>query len=178
MSKRRKLSKGRSRGKAKPVTLPGTPSQWDRGADGPANMDRLRTEPATDIDPETGRETPNPNGVLRQRRHSWVRIYGEKGGLTPEQVAAAERLLMAAEGMRERDPLAALSGVRSRGDFDPQAARVDARRYFREQWAKLPTACRPVVQRVVLNDLPIWHGNPSTRERHMQRLRNGLSAIA
>lgn len=170
--------KGRPR-EPRPVTMPSQPTAWDKGADGPANQHGLRVEPATDIDPETGKETANPNGIKRRRRVPWVRIYRKQGALTAEQEAAAEKLVMAAEGMRERDPLAALASVRARGNHDPEAARVDARRYFRELWAKVPQASRPVIERVVLDDLAIWAGcGQATRERHMKRLCDGLDAIS
>lgn len=157
------------------VTL--APGPWDMGADGPANRERLREEPATDIDPETGRETPNPNSVKRMRRESWVDIYEKAGRLNRSQVAAAEKLRNAADGLRDRDPLAALGEVRSVGCGDIQEARVDARRFFHQLWAAVPKASRPVLERVVIDDTPIWHGNLEQRERHMQRLREGLDAI-
>lgn len=173
--------KARSRRKAtltrtaKPVHLE-TP--WDEGAMGPANRQRLRQEPATEIDPETGKETPNPNNVKRMRRQSWVAIYEKAGHLDKRQVAAAEKLRMAADGMRDRDPLAALGEVRASGRSDPQAARVDARRFFHQLWADVPSASKPVVERVVVNDEPIWHGNPLQRERHIKRLRDALDVVA
>lgn len=172
-----KATKARPRDR-KP-TLPSMPSTWDMGATGPANQARLREEPATDFDPETGRETQNPNGIKRRRRDNWVRIYGQKkDGLEPHHVAAAEKLRMASEGMRERDPLARIGEISGRGG-DPQAARVDARQYFRSLWAAIPTDCRPVIERVVLDDEPIWCGaGKAGHERHMQRLKRGLDAIA
>jgi hypothetical protein len=157
---------------------PATPTTWDRGATGPANQNGLRTEAATDIDPETGKETPNPNGIKRRRRDSWVERYFRAGHLTDAQAAVAIRLRMASEGMRERDPLAALRIDRMAGQSDPEAARVDSRSWFREMWAQVPQSSRPVLERVVLDDLPIWHGNPAQRDRHMQRLCAGLDAIA
>lgn len=157
---------------------PAVPTTWDRGAAGQANQNGLRTEPATDIDPETGKETPNPNGIKRRRRDSWVERYFRGGYLTDRQAAAAISLRMASEGMRERDPLAALRIDRVAGQSDPEAARVDSRAWFREMWAQVPPASRPVIERVVLDDQPIWHGNPAQRERHMQRLCAGLDAIA
>lgn len=173
-----KLAKRRSK-KVKPreVSLAQAP-QWDIGATGPANQIGLREEAATDIDPETGRETPNPNGIRRRRRDSWVERYFAASKLTQAQASAAIRLRMAAEGMRERDPLAAIGEVRTRGDGDALAAHVDARSYFRQQWAMVPKESRPVIERVVIDDHPIWHGNMAQRERHMQRLRDGLDAIA
>ena len=96
------MTKKRNR-KAKPsaVTLPVT--GWDIGAAGPANQIGLREEAATDIDPETGRETPNQNGIRRRRRDSWVERYFAANKLTQAQASAAIRLSMAAEGMRERE---------------------------------------------------------------------------
>lgn len=179
MDKTTAYTKGaKKRARKAPVTVAAMPTSWDRGADGPANQIGLRTEPATDIDPETGKETPNPNGVKRRIRDNWVERYRKSGKINNEQAAKADRLRMASEGMRERDPLAALSGVRHRGGFDQEAARVDARRYFREMWAEVPQSSRPVVERVVLDDLPIWHGNSAMRERHMKRLCDGLDAIS
>lgn len=170
--------KGRPR-EPRPVTMPSQPTAWDNGADGPANQHGLRVEPATDIDPETGKETANPNGIKRRRRDNWVARYLRGDKITAKQAAAAETLRMASEGMRERDPLAALVVIRARGNHDPEAARVDARRYFRELWAKVPQDSRPVIERVVLDDLPIWSGGGiEARERHIQRLRDGLDAIS
>lgn len=161
--------------KSKPaaITLPA----WDKGAEGPANQVRLRVEPATAEDKDTGREVLT--GGKRRRRQTWVQLYARKGELTRAQLLAAERLARAAEGFPDRDPLAAISGIRSTHDFDPQAARVDAREEFRKVWAMVPAASKPVLQRVVLEDEAIWHGcGQATWARHMQRLREGLDAIA
>lgn len=164
--------------KAKAVTLRQPPANWDQGATGPANQDGLRTETATEFDPNTGKESPNPNGVMRRRRDNWVKRYERAGHLTRSQTSIAERLRMASEGMREKDPLAALRIDRLHGQSDPEASRVDARRYFLSLWASVPISSRPVIERVVIEDHPIWHGNSVQRARHMQRLRDGLDAIA
>lgn len=158
--------------KAAPVTLPA----WDKGAEGPANQTRLCTEPATEEDKDTGREIRT--GGKRKRRQTWVQIYARKGELTPTQLLAAERLARAAAGYPDRDPLAAVLSPKGTDGFDPQAARVDARDEFRRLWAGVLGSSKPVLQRVVLEDQPIWHGNLSQRERHMQRLRDGLDAIS
>ncbi len=153
------------------------PTAWDAGASGPANRERQRLEPATDIDPETGRETPNPNNVRRYRRDTWVQVYARQGHLDARHEAAAVKLVMAAEGMRERDPLAAIGEVRSTSG-DKQAAMLDARRYFRDLWARVPQASRPVIERVVLGDQPLWRGHGGARrEAHFRRLREGLDAV-
>lgn len=146
---------------------------------GPTNRHRLRQEPATEIDPETGKETPNPNNVKRMRRQSWVAIYERAGHLDKRQVASAEKLRMAADGLRDRDPLAALDAVRVRGGGDIQAARIDARRFFRELWEAVPQSSKPVLERVVIEDMAIWSGGGiAARNRHIQRLCEGLDAIA
>lgn len=161
--------------KAKPavITLP----NWDKGAEGPANQPRMRVEPATFEDPHTGRE--QPTGGKRRRRQSWVQIYARKGELSRTQLLAAERLARAAEGYPDRDPLAAVLSPKGTDGFDPQAARVDARAEFRRLWADVPSASQPVMQRVVLGDEAIWSGCGAVAwDRHMQRLRDGLNAIA
>ncbi|MBM3606410.1 MAG: hypothetical protein FJX25_17295 [Alphaproteobacteria bacterium] len=174
MSRARRARKAKA---APKVTL--APSPWDEGAMGPANRHRLRQEPATEIDPETGKETPNPNNVKRMRRQSWVAIYAQAGHLDKRQVAAAEKLRMAADGLRDRDPLAALNEVRVSGYSDPQAARIDARRFFHQLWADVPQASKPVLERVVIEDKAIWSGGGiAARDRHIKRLCEGLDAIA
>ena len=152
-------------------------TSWDRGASGAANQIGLVDEPATEIDPETGKETPNPNRVRRRRREDWVVRYTLAGHITDIQAANAVKLRMASEGLRERNPLAALGEVRG-GVSDREAIRIDARRYFRQLWGAIPTASRPVVERVVINDEPIWRGNQASRERHFKRLAAGLDAIS
>jgi len=130
---------------------------------------RLCTEPATAEDNYTGREVRT--GGKRKRRQTWVQIYARKEELSATQLLAAERLARAAEGYPDRDPLAAMVGIRTTDGFDPQAE-------FRELWAEVPSSSKPVLQRVVLEDQAIWHGNLPQRERHMQRLRDGLDAIS
>ena len=172
MTKRNRKSR-----EARPVTL-ATASTWDMGAQGPANQARMVTEPATDLDPETGKETPNPNGIKRRRREAMIILLMRGKHITAAQATAAARLWMASRGKQEKDPLAALSGhapIRSSGD--PLAARMDARREFLAMWHSIPMASRPVVERVVLDDQPIWDGNSAMRERHIQRLRVGLEAL-
>ena len=178
--KKRKRSNPNGRRKAPVVTLPdmptAMPTTWDKGADGPANRARLVEEPATDVDVETGKETPNPNNVRRHRRESWAATYYRQRKLSDAQFAAAEKLRLAAEGMRERDPLMRIGEIRH-GGGDPASARIDARQEYRRLIAAMPLSSRQVIERVVVDDQPIWHGNTAQRERHMTRLRNGLDAI-
>lgn len=105
--------------------------------------------------------------------------YHRAGQLTDKQAADAIKLRMAAEGMRERDPLGAIHSDRRPGQSDPETARVDARTYFREWWARVPQASRAVMERVVLEDQPVWSGGGIvTRDCHMSRLCAGPDAIA
>ena len=171
-SKVAKIPKSGKKGKAA-ISL----SEWDRGATGEANQDGLIEEPATDFNPVTGRDFPNPNGVKRRRREDWVARYTKAGHITREQAAHAVKLRMASEGMRERDPIAAIGETRCVGG-DPQAARIDARRYFRTLWAAIPIASRAVVERVVIDDMPLWKCNAQTKDRHFKRLGAGLDALA
>lgn len=177
-----KLKSGtrKSRVPASKVTL--APTTWDMGASGPANRDRLHEEPATEIDPETGKDRPNPNGVRRVRRHAWAEIYARQGKLTPAQAAAAANLYAAWAGHPARDPLAAIGETVDRERYtDPQSQTVDARRRFYAMWQRVPQSSQPVLEHVVLEDRPIraMAGciNQRTEERYIERLRAGLDAI-
>ena len=163
-----------------PITL-SNPTAWDQGADGPANRDRLRAEAATDYDPETGRDTPNPNGVKRVRRETWVAKYRRDGKLTTAQAAAAENLYAAYAGHPARDPLAAMSAkVDGKGCGDPQVTAIDRKQAFFAMWRKVPPEAKPIIEHVVLNDTAITRMAGCfgrTVPAYMERLRAGLDAI-
>lgn len=76
--------------KARPVTLPINP--WDEGAAGRANRIGLVQEDATDLDPETGKPTPNPNGVKRMRRVDMLEVWHRKGVISTAGYNAGEKL--------------------------------------------------------------------------------------
>ncbi len=167
----------------KGVSLSTMPTSWDGGAMGQANRDRLREEPATEFDPQTGKETPNPNGIKRNRRETWVDRYARKGKLSKAQAAAAANLYAAWAGLPNRDPLAALSDkVDGRGDVDLLASTIDKRRAFYRMWRDVPDKAKPFVQHVVLDDLSIRSMNGCrdghTELRYMARLQEGLDAIS
>lgn len=161
----------------KDAPLPSAPTTWDMGATGISNRRGLTAEPATDFDPEINKETRNPNGVTRNRRTSWVGTYAKQGHITNAQQMAAMSLYRAYHALPEGDPLAALRIDAPAGSSDPLASVVDRRRAFRALWVNVPTSSRPVMERVVLDDQPIWHGNSAQRNRHMKRLCAGLDAI-
>lgn len=152
-----------------------SPTMWDRGADGSANQADLVEEERPFVDPETGEEI-NPNGIRGCRRQTWVHRYLLAGKLTVRQYMAALALSDAALGMPAQDPLAALR-VRVQGGSDPEAAKVDARRNFRRLWAAVPSHCRPVVERVVLDNRAVWSGGRA-QAVHTERLGIGLDAVA
>lgn len=161
---------------------PAMPTEWDRGAMGQANRMGLVEEAATEFDPETGKESPNPNGVKRHRRETWVDRYARKGKLTRTQQAVALNLYAAWAGYPNRDPLAAIIlKVDGRGDDDPLASTVDKRRLFYRMWRKVPMAARPFIEHVVLNDKAIRSmagcRDGHTEARYMARLCEGLDAI-
>jgi len=152
-------------------------SQWDMGATGPANRINATIEPATDIDPETGKETPNPNGVARVRKLAWVQVYFDAGHLTAGQFNAALDFRAAAGGNKNADPLAALRIDRTPCG-DKQASDYDARAKYRALKALIPKASIQVVERVVLDNEAVWsrHGQ-AARLRHLKRLADGLEAM-
>lgn len=169
--------------KENPVSL--APLPWDHGADGPANQAGLVEEPATEIDPETGKEMPNPNRVTRKRRPSWVEQYGRQGKLTGRQVTIAKALRDAAEGARNQDPLAAF-GLKvdpAATCPDPLAAAYDARRRFHHMWPLVPFCTRPIVLWVVVEDNPVnafpgVKGSGAAFRRRLEQLQDGLTALA
>jgi hypothetical protein len=164
---------------ASPISL-STPG--DKGASGPANMDGMIEEERGHIDIETG-AVINPNKYRGYRRAPWFERYATKGRLTPDQHAAASRLFQAYEGFPARDPLAAIGGMVDKSNWtnDPLAVKVDQRREFYQMWHSIPTQSRPIVQHVILYDMPIRSvagcTNSDREERQMQRLREGLNAI-
>ena len=182
MRKRRRISKSLAgalghtcRGKVSLAPVP-----WDTGADGPANREGLVQEPATEIDPETGKETPNPNRVTRMRRRDWIDTYLHQGRITVGQAEIARELRAAFEGARNADPLAAMQiqiDKDSRAP-DPQAAAYDARRKFHRMWPLVPAISRPAIEAVVIEGRPITSfARGRAVERHMQRLTQGLAIL-
>jgi hypothetical protein len=68
------------------------PTSWDKGATGKANRIGLVEEPATEFDPATGKDTPNPNGVKRMRRVDMLEVWARNKQITTAGFNAAERL--------------------------------------------------------------------------------------
>jgi hypothetical protein len=178
MSKHRKIGRGRKVIPASKVTT--EPCPWDMGATGRANQERLTLEPRPHIDIETGKES-NPNGIKGKRRRPWVEQYRKQGKISEASYHAAIRLYDAHHGHPVRDPLAAMGEIKTGGRADPQAAAIDRRREFFALWATVPRYAKPVIEHVVLNDLPIRSmagcSNEAAHERHMSRLIEGLCAI-
>lgn len=79
------------------------PTSWDTGASGPANRLMLVDEPATEFDPATGKDAPNPNGIRRVRRMDPLEILHRKGQISTAGFNTAEKLRDAFEAT-QRSP--------------------------------------------------------------------------
>jgi len=165
------------------VTVAPAPwAEWDKGARGTANRERLVEEDAVEFDHATGKPKKNVNGVRRMRRETWIEIYHKQGKLTKSQAAAADRLYAAYAGHVARDPIAALGGTVDGDTCDePMVTRLDRQRLFWALWRAVPQRCRPVIEHVVLNDNSLRSMNGCKRgDRElifMRRLIDGLEAI-
>ena len=84
--------KAKRRRKAQKAVTIAQPTSWDMGATGQANRIGLLQEPATELDPTTGRAMPNPNGVKRMRRVDMLEIWHKKGVISTAGYNAAEKL--------------------------------------------------------------------------------------
>lgn len=167
--------------KAKAVApLPTLPT-WDMGASGRANQDGLVNQERGTVDITTGKRI-NPNAIWGRVREPWVTRYARQGKISAEHLTIALRLYAAYAGHPARDPIAALTiRVDGGSDHDPQAAAVDRRREFRLMWAAVPVSSRPVIEHVVLNDLPIRKmagcSNGEREAAFFGRLTAGLEAV-
>lgn len=165
-----------------PVTL--APVPWDHGADGPANRHGLVEEPATEVDPETGRERPNPNRVTRVRRRLVLEEMLSRDLLTRRQYAMGLELHAASLGTPERDALAAIGEIAP--DRSPGLSIVQMMDARRKYWAMrdfllrvLPEAW-PAVECVCVQNEPVSgrHSKKRDREAAMHSLRAGLDMLA
>lgn len=146
----------KKRRKKKAVTLSAMPTSWDKGASGPANRKGLIEEPATEFDPVTGREAPNPNGIKRNRRVDVVEEYAKAGMISRRELATATNLRSLAEGISARDPLSAIKvDAPTNGTLRPEELKCDRRRAFWVAWQLVPVECRDVVEKTVIQDIPI-----------------------
>ncbi|MER5173360.1 hypothetical protein [Thioclava kandeliae] len=153
-------------------------SPWDLGQTTAAQLRGKTFEKVIVVDRATGK-AENPEGAIRARRETWVDRYERKEQLTAAQAHVARALAFAAEGERQRDPLAALGVVDASGQVDRAAAYVDRRRRFHRMWADVPQFARPVVAHVVLGDgsLGSLCGGGRDQARHLDRLQRGLEAL-
>lgn len=177
--KRKHIAKIPRRACAAPPTLAAVP--WDQGASGPANQDGLIVQERGEVDLATGRII-NPNRVFGKVRMPIVKRYHKQGRLTAHHVAAAQRLYAAFAGHPTRDPLAALTDrVDGSSDDDPNVTLLDRRREYHAIWKSIPPRCKPVLEHVVLNDLPIGlmvgASRPEVSAEYWGRLTEGLEAV-
>lgn len=174
-----KKGKGK-KGKDRPApTMPETP--WDQGATGPANLIGLVTEERGEVDLTTGKRI-NPNQVFGKRRMPMFMRMFRQGQIDASHAAAAERLYAAWAGHPTRDPLAAIGGRVDGGQCDDaNVLLIDRQREFFLLKGMIPAKCWPVVEHVVINDLPIRSmtgcTNPEAFALQLGRLTQGLDAI-
>ena len=165
----------------KAVTLSTMPTSWDGGATGPANRDRLREEPAPEFDPQTGKETENPNNIRRNRRVDVVEVYAKDGLISRRELAAATNLRSLAEGIAARDPLSAIKvDVPTFGGLRPEELKCDRRRAFWNSWRLVPSECRDVVEKAVIQDIDLEDAYGQKMYEKLEayaKLRVGLQAI-
>lgn len=180
MTKRRKPIPKTPRRNYTKVTMPATP--WDQGADGPANREGLIDQERGETDLETGKII-NPNRVFGKVRMPLFRRYAQQGRITADHAEIAHRIYAAYVGHPNRDPLAAITDrVDGGGTEDPNVTLLDARRAFYAMWERIPQRYRPVVEHVVLYDLPIGAiaggSKPEVAAQLFGQLTAGLEAAA
>ena len=158
------------------VSLSEMPKYGDFGAQGPANQDGLIEEPRGHKNAEG--KTVNPNSMYGKRRKVWITTYLDQGKLTKKQHIVADMLYRASVGKLSDDPLAALRIDKLPAPSDPAGAAFDARRHFHRMWEHVPGYARPVIERVVLEDRPVWASSGPQQARHIDRLARGLEALA
>lgn len=100
---------------AKAISLP--PNPWDEGATGQANRHGLEQEPATDMDPETGKPVPNPNGVKRCRRVDMLEVWYRKKIISTAGFNAGEKLR---DAFNRTQMGASINMVQDRVDSSPK----------------------------------------------------------
>jgi hypothetical protein len=162
-----------------PVTVRSAP--WDMGATGPANQIGLVDQERGEVDLATGKVI-NPNRVFGKVRMPVFMRMMKQNRITPEHAASAQRLYAAWAGHPTRDPIAAISDrVDRSGTTDPNVIMVDRRREFRTLWAMVPDDCKPVVEHVILDDLPIramrGASRPESAAEYLGRLTRGLEGV-
>ena len=157
------------------------PAPWDHGATGPANQIGLVTEERGEVDLFTGKRI-NPNRVFGKVRMPIFMRMLRQGRIDASHAAAAERIYAAWAGYPTSDPLAALgSHVDGGGCDDANVNRIDRQRAFFALKAMIPARCWPVVEHVVINDLPIRNmagcSHAEAFAANLERLTMGLDAV-
>jgi len=176
MARKERPKRGGVKGKQAAPVWAVTVTSWDQGAQGPANRIGLVEDMRPHVDPDTGASS-NPNGVKGVRRQTWLQRYLDSNKLTVAQFMAGCALQRAASGRLADDPLSALAIDKPSAPSDPQAAAFDARRHFRRMWDAVPNSARPVLERVVLDDQPVWCNGGVQMARHIERLQHGLDSL-
>jgi hypothetical protein len=162
--------------KHNPAKINLAPAPWDQGADGPANREGLVDQERGETDLATGKII-NPNKVFGKVRMPLFKRYAQQGRITADHAETAHRIYAAYAGHPNRDPLAAITDrVDGGGTEDPNVTLIDTRRAFYAIWDRIPPRYRPVVEHVVLNDLPIGAMSGGTKPEVAAHLFGQLTA--
>jgi hypothetical protein len=162
--------------KHNPAKITLAPAPWDQGADGPANREGLIDQERGETDLATGKVI-NPNKVFGKVRMPLFRRYAKQGRITADHAETAHRIYAAYAGHPNRDPLAAITDrVDGGGTEDPNVTLMDTRRAFYAIWGRIPPRYRPVVEHVVLNDMPIGAMSGGTKPEVAASLFGQLTA--
>ena len=182
MKKRVRLKSG-TRDFAKPkyeVTL----TMWDGGATGPANRARDQVvEPATDPDPETGKPTPNPNGVRRLRFVDMLEIWHRQGVISTAGYNAAEKLRDAFLATQRAPGWPDNDRVQSSPKPDHAVTiQIDRLAAFHDIWKFVTEGDRRILDTCILHDhspahLTIAGRRPYYGPRHTDGLRHVRAAL-
>lgn len=173
----------------KQISLPAMPSEWDMGATGRANRYGLIREPATELDPETGKPKPNPNNVMRMRRVDMLEHYHRKGEITAAMWNAAEKLRDAFEATMKSQGWPDNDRVQSSPKPDHAVTiQIDRLSRFHAVHRLVPTEDRPIIDACVLrgngptsaviNGVKPYKGSGAAYERGMNHLRAALDRLA
>lgn len=181
--------KAKRRRKAQKAVTLAQPTSWDMGATGQANRIGLLQEPATELDPTTGKDTPNPNGVKRMRRLDMLEVYHRKGEITTEMWNAAEKLRDAFEATQRSAGWPDNDRVQSSPKPDHAVTiQIDRLSRFHSINRMVRPEDKPIIDACVLsgngptsaiiNGAKPYRGSGAAYQRGMDHLRDALKHLA
>lgn len=168
----------KQRKKKKPHT-PAIPTEWDRGADGPAARARPQlVEGRGELNPKTGK-VENPNNVRGVRYLTVAGLYHARGLISARQLRAADALRQAWE-QKDRSPPAIQEAKvdHSPKPDDRTAMVVDRAMKYVRMSKHVPEKYAAFINHVARDDKHITSMPGYRRGVYMDRLRLGLDEMA